>query len=1048
MMHTNRTLNRLKIIQLNVNSIVSITKRHELEVFLNEQHPSIVMLNETKIKPFHKVQFKNFTFIRNDRIGNGGGGGTGILIRENIIHSIINIPNSIRSLECTIIKVPIGDTFLYIISVYHTYGCSGISLDTHDLDKIINNLNIRPCDNIIMGGDFNAKHVLWFNTLSQSNINGKRLYDWYIENTISHDLRLESSLYPTRIGTQTESFLDIFFVSSNIHVTYSTNMGSYLETIDFDSDHRAVVLNVKLGSDLQLRSPKTIPNYSNVDWGRLNTMLEERLDVLTLPDNRNLNSIEIDFFTEGFIKATNDVMECIIPKTTLKYTTQVPLTGDILRLIAKKKNLRRKLYRIRHTQNNETLTLRNSINDLSIIIQQAIATHKRNTITKKIESIRVGRNTFKQIKHVTGYKAKTDMPPLSDIANPNIKIHNLKDKSDLFGRYFQQVYQDSSNTGDQIFTENVEQIVRSRYNTHYEGYYQFSNNFKSNNSNNNVARNHVNNYEFPELPPVEYNSFGFTHNLPSQASIQNAFGLNLINLRVLKSIIKSRGNKRSCGPDLIPNIVIRKFSDKNLGYLVSLFNHSFNTAYYPKLWKLAKIIPINKPRKPPDNVESYRPIALLSSVSKIYERFIYEKIKDYCDENFIIPIDQFGFREGYSTIHALTKLLEDITICLNDGTPVTACSLDNEKAFDKTWTAGLIFKMRYIFGFSDHICRIIYQYLTERHFFVGIDDTHSNTYNISSGVPQGSVLAAILYVIYLSDLPPPPPTPFNQIRKIQFADDIMIYMGSKNNDHVQHHMNKYLKILNEYLKLWKGKLNAEKCATIVFKGKYYTVTRSVQNRFANMQLKINNSVVENRLVIKYLGLELSHRLNFIGHIDNILKKASITLSDLKKVLSFGNSMDVCVKLLCYKQLIRPIITYGFATWSHITSHQMERLRTFERKCLRLCTNLNREENSYYRISNRRLYETACIEKIDLYLINMAIKFLDSTLNNNNPIISGCGRFDSSYSLNTENKFKPPHSLLHQRNAGILFDQNERLIYYHRPASSTRILANPLVYVSN
>lgn len=96
------------------------------------------MLNETKIKPFHKVQFKNFTFIRNDRIGNGGGGGTGILIRENIIHSIINIPNSIRSLECTIIKVPIiGDTFLYIISVYHTYGCSGIFTDLSFLISLV-----------------------------------------------------------------------------------------------------------------------------------------------------------------------------------------------------------------------------------------------------------------------------------------------------------------------------------------------------------------------------------------------------------------------------------------------------------------------------------------------------------------------------------------------------------------------------------------------------------------------------------------------------------------------------------------------------------------------------------------------------------------------------------------------------------------------------------------------------------------------------------------------------------------------------------------------
>ena len=470
----------------------------------------------------------------------------------------------------------------------------------------------------------------------------------------------------------------------------------------------------------------------------------------------------------------------------------------------------------------------------------------------------------------------------------------------------------------------------------------------------------------------------------------------------------------------------------------------FNTGYYPKLWEVACVIPINKPGKPSNRADSYRPISLTSTLSKIYEQFIIKKINNHCENYNVIPENQFGFMRLTSTLHALSKFKEDICLNLNNKIPTAACSLDIEKAFDRTWIEGLVFKMKYIFGFDDHICKIVFSFLTNREIFVKLGNTLSNKMTISAGLPQGAVLSAKLFLIYHADFPPPPPTIFNQINRIHYADDVLLYLSSKNIPFIQTQMNKYLTIINKYLFLWKSAINNEKTSAIIFKGNYNTLDRKIQKQIKNFKLKINNNTVKNCVKLKYLGLTITNRLSFIPHIDNIIKKATLTLLSLRPLIT-PNGVDKNIKILCYKQLIRPIISYGFAIWSDISSHQMERLRLFERKCIRACINYKRQPGSKYHFSNDILYDESSIERIDRFLVNNAIIYLKSTYSHHNSIINNCGKFPIIHSLDSSYKFKPAHTLLHLSQANRLYDKDNKLIYYHRPYN---ILRTEKIYNTN
>lgn len=450
------------------------------------------------------------------------------------------------------------------------------------------------------------------------------------------------------------------------------------------------------------------------------------------------------------------------------------------------------------------------------------------------------------------------------------------------------------------------------------------------------------------------------------------------------------------------------------------------------------MIPLLKKGKKAESVDSYRPISLLPCLSKIFECAIKDVILDHFEEENILPEDQFSSRSRRSTIHPLVILQDDVVTNLNKKTPTVA--MDIAKAFDTTWIEGLIHKLL-IFGFSHPICRIIFNYLTNRKFFVLIGGMKSDYFDVAAGVPQGGVLSAILFVIYIADMPLPP-NHAQQIKRLQFADDTLIYVSARNVLNANVRLNSYIKDILAYQEKWKIKCSEDKCEAIILKGPVKRYCKKLKQAFKKVKVAIGRNRLLPQDTLKYLGITFSSKCTFVCHVSNIIAKAKASVHALGSILRKRYALSARIKRLCYLQLVRPIITYGFPCWSSISSAQMEKLRIAERKCLRLCTNYRRPRHSYHHIPNSVLYQNAQIQRIDRVLVDQQYKFFGRIDANTMPSFNSVMNHDIQQM--EQDVFKPPSYLEHLRRADKLY-HGDLLTHYHRRYRPSQDNIDHLVY---
>jgi len=497
-----------------------------------------------------------------------------------------------------------------------------------------------------------------------------------------------------------------------------------------------------------------------------------------------------------------------------------------------------------------------------------------------------------------------------------------------------------------------------------------------------------------------------------------------LNIERLNKIIKTRNNKLSTGHDAVPTYLLKYVPTKLKKWIVILFNNMYNNAHIPAEWKEAKLIPILKPGKNAQLPESYRMVSLLVNLSKVYEVFIKWKLDDHMEGNNIYKDHQFAFWKGHSTSHALAILSKDITNGLNRRCGTLAVGLDLEKAFDKAWTQGIIYKMLTSFSFSDHICRVIKDYLEGRTFRVAIDGKRSTKRNIQAGVPQGSVLGPILYNIFTMDIPTPED---EEIKMLAYADDILIYGSSIRLQTTERKINDYLKEVARYMEGWKLKMNTNKCEVI----KICTTNCFRNSRRLKPTIKVNNRKLKVVRNMKYLGHFLNERHKVNTHIDKVIQKCNAGLHAYRKVINYKTRLKPSIKSIFYKQVIRPAIAYAFPAYIDVPPRQMEKLRKLERKCLRQATGLYRRDNlKYYK--SQLVYDKAKIIRIDNYLARQALKFLDRCEGSDNQLI----REICTQQVGINDRYKGIQHMKSLKEEGQLFD-GERIKYYNGGFSSSQ-----------
>ena len=307
--------------------------------------------------------------------------------------------------------------------------------------------------------------------------------------------------------------------------------------------------------------------------------------------------------------------------------------------------------------------------------------------------------------------------------------------------------------------------------------------------------------------------------------IVNSIVVHNVTSMDFRTVISSLKNS-SPGFDGIPSFVANQCIDYFIEPLTYIINMSFMEGVFPSELKLAKVIPIFKSGDS-TKMSNYRPISILSFFSKIFEKLMYNILNNFLYKNDVIYKYQFGFRKKHSTQHAIITLVDRITSSLDSGDLVIGVFLDLKKAFD-TVDHHILIKKLFSYGIRGNTLKWFQSYLTDRSQFVSYDGIESKVLPIQYGVPQGSILGPLLFIIYMNDL-------FNVsnfLFTILYADDTCVVLGGKSLETLITLMNQELHLLYIWLQSNKLTLNFQKTYYMIF----HRARLKLQSSTINLQM--------------------------------------------------------------------------------------------------------------------------------------------------------------------------------------------------------------------
>lgn len=389
---------------------------------------------------------------------------------------------------------------------------------------------------------------------------------------------------------------------------------------------------------------------------------------------------------------------------------------------------------------------------------------------------------------------------------------------------------------------------------------------------------------------------------------------------VKKAIRINSNPKKAPGQDKITGKMIQQLPDVAILLLTVIFNSILALGYYPKLWKISQIKMIPKPGKDLTQPSSYRPISLLSQLSKIFERILLSHILPLISRNNIIPDHQFGFRKRHGTIEQVHRIAKEINAAFQAKKYCAAVFLDVAQAFDKVWHDGLLHKITLYL--PENVHKLLHSYITQRKFQVKINSSTSKETQTQAGVPQGSVLGPLLYLLYTADLPL-----FNNHLVSTFADDTAILSSHFDHKVASQNLLAHLQILEKWLAKWRIKVNESKSVQVTFTLRKETCP----------SVRINNIIIPQSNHVKYLGIHLDRRLTWTKHIESKKIQIKLRLSQLQYLINWRSKLSLENKILIYKSIIKPIWTYGFELWSSACASNLIKIQRVQNRILRIIT---------------------------------------------------------------------------------------------------------------
>ena len=586
--------------------------------------------------------------------------------------------------------------------------------------------------------------------------------------------------------------------------------------------------------------------------------------------------------------------------------------------------------------------------------------HKKNDwITPGIiKSIKFKDGLYKKLKNIKEpcierTNASINLKTYEKLLKKTIKMAKRKYYCDLFSRYKGNI-KETWATLSKLIGKTQKKREFSEY---------FIHNDKSI-SDNTIIANEFNKY-FAEVGSNTARSIKYegkkhySNFLKNEIRSQMIF--QLIDTVAVENIINELKPKESTGYDNISAKLLKYVKNEVSPALTLIINQSFSTGIFPNKLKIARVLPLFK-KEDEKLLSNYRPISLLPVISKIFERAMFVQLYTYFKDNNLFCKNQYGFLQGLSTELAAMELTDRIVKDMDMGKIPLNIYIDLSKAFD-TLDHSILIRKLHFYGINGTTLNLFESYLSNRKQYVDWDGQKSDLLNITTGVPQGSILGPLMFIIYINDIV----HATQSFDLIMYADDTTMYISIDNtsltNEELTIMLNTELNKVTDWFKVNKLALNDKKTKYMLF--------ALPRKKVPKLELRIDGKQIDKVNQFNFLGLELDNNMNWSNHINKIAAKISKSTGIMNKL---KHILPQNILLTLYNTLILPHLNYCLLTWGS----QTVRIFKLQKKALRIiCL-------SKYNAHTEPIFKMLHILKLDdLYKYRM-LKFYFKLVKSSSP----------------------------------------------------------------
>ena len=444
----------------------------------------------------------------------------------------------------------------------------------------------------------------------------------------------------------------------------------------------------------------------------------------------------------------------------------------------------------------------------------------------------------------------------------------------------------------------------------------------------------------------------------------DSFALQLSNPSEVVRIISELKIKSSSGYDSIPLSIVRDSAEFIAEPICEIINSSFRTGIFPDDLKIGKVCPVFKSGEK-DIFSNYRPISILPSMSKIFEKAMFVRLSDYLEKKQSLIMNQYGFRKKHSTYMAIMDMYDRISKAIDKNEYCIGIFIDLSKAFDTLDHDILLSKLEH-YGVRGIALDWFRNYLRNRKQYVYYNGISSDFMDISCGVPQGSILGPLLFILYINDIV----NCSDVLQFILFADDTNLFLSNTDIWQLMDLINDELSKLDDWFRANKLSLNISKTNYMMFGRKQYGLSDQ-HNLF---QLKINGIEINRVESTTFLGVIFDEKLTWAKHIDHVSLNVSKALGVINRIKAV---MPPNILLMLYHTMITPHLMYCNIMWGCAKPTVLQKLFILQKRALRVIT-----RSSYLTPSNSLFVRLRLLKLSDIYKSQIslfAFKFLQKLL---------------------------------------------------------------------